>query len=310
MAVDSITLKKIEAQIDLYSLDKSYIKKSAEFIDKNEVFILKTSDIKRASLSNQMPDILFAQGDEKVLSKFRIGIVGTRKPDEYGVRVVTDIIRRYRNKDIATVSGFAEGIDSLVHSASIENGIPTIAVLPCGFANNYPASNKDLRARIRKNGLLATEYSPYVKGLQLNFIQRNHIIAAISDILIITQGAMQSGTLSTLTQALKLKKQIFALPGEITNKLSYAPNYAIFRGAAPIYSKDVLPGISSRMRVATKLTEDEEAVLELVKKFRNVNDVLSSKEMPYEIIAASLTSLEMKGVVMKGFNNKISVVED
>ncbi|MGE3063490.1 MAG: DNA-processing protein DprA [bacterium] len=310
MADDSQMMKIVEEQIDLHSMNKSYVQKSLDYMERNKVFTLKPSEIPRISQSKLIPNIFFGLGKRESLRKFRIGIVGTRKPDEYAVRAVTDIIRRYRNREIATVSGFAEGIDSLVHTASLENNIPTIGVLPGGFANIYPASNEKLRDEVKENGLLLTEYSPYIKAMKLNFIQRNHIIAAISDIVIITQGAMKSGTLSTLSHALKLQKQVYALPGEITNKLSYAPNYAIYRGAIPIYTKDLLPGISLKKHVKTKLTEEEEIVFQMVKKYRDINEMMKSNELPYAVTAATLTQLELKGLVMKGFNNKISVVED
>lgn len=308
--IERDVLRVIDEQLTLHSMKGSYSDRSAEYIEKNNVFIVRRKDIPRMAESALLPEMLFAMGRKEHLRKFRIGIVGTRKPDEYAVRTVKEIVRRYKNRDVATVSGFAEGIDSLVHETSLDNQVPTIAVLPGGFAENYPASNEKLRERTRRDGLLLSEYSPYIKPLKLNFIQRNHIIAAMSDVIIITQGAMKSGTLSTLSQALKLKRQIFALPGEITNKLSFAPNYAIFRGAVPIYSKNILPGISKETRGIVKLTEDEEALMVLIRKYRDVNAILNSGEMTQAAVVSTLTSLEMKGLIMKGFNNKISVLEE
>lgn len=310
MPFDGKVIEIIEEQLSLHSMNEAFIEKSIYYMEKNKVDVIYSESIPRLSESKLLQDMYFVLGNQEHLKKFRIGIVGTRKPDEYAVRTVTEIVKRYKNRDIATVSGFAEGIDSLVHKVSLDNSISTIAVLPCGFSNDYPVSNKNLKKRIIDNGLLLTEYSPYIKPLKLNFIQRNHVIAALSDILIITQGAMKSGTLSTFSHALKLNKQIFAIPGEISNKLSFAPNYAIFRGAIPIYSKDILPGISIKDKCKIKITEDERNVLELAKKYKNINDMVNAKEFPYAVLISVLTTLELKGLIVKGFNNKISVLED
>jgi len=308
--IDKKVISIIEKQLEMHNLKDSYLKKTLSYIEKNNVQTISAEEIPRLTESKFLQGLFFTLGNQNYLKRFRIGIVGTRKPDEYGVNIVSDIIKGYKNRDIVTVSGFAEGIDSLVHKVSLDNSIPTIAVLPGGFYNDYPVSNSYLKKKIIENGLLLSEYSPYIKPYQLNFIQRNHVIAALSDIVIITQGAMKSGTLSTFSHAMKLKKQIFAIPGDMTNKLSFAPNYAIFKGAIPIYSKEILPGISIANRCKINITEEESKVLELVKKYRNVNDIINSKEFTYPVLLSILMSLELKGIIAKGFNNKISVLED
>ncbi|MEJ5306738.1 MAG: DNA-processing protein DprA [candidate division WOR-3 bacterium] len=308
---DEKFLRHLKEQITLYNLPDSTYEKSLKFLEKEDVEILESEKFFRKRVEN-FPEYLFVLGNKENLKKFKIGIVGTRKPDSYGIKGVKDIVEGYKNKDVVTVSGFAQGIDSLVHRESIQKGIGTVAVLPCGFGINYPVSNTKLKDEIKKNGLLISEYSPFIKPYKHNFIKRNFIISVISDILIIIQGAVKSGTLSTFLFSLKLKKQIFALPGEITNKLSYAPNYAIFKGAIPLYSLEILPGVSKqkKIEIETILSDDEKKVVELIKKYGNLENILKTEGFEKSRILSLLTTLEMKGIINKTFNNRITVTED
>lgn len=308
---DDKFLKYLKEQIKLYNLPDSIYEKSLKFIEKENIEILECEKFFQKRIEN-FPEYLFILGNRENLKKFKIGIVGTRKPDNYGLKGVKDIVEGYKNRNVVTVSGFAQGIDSLVHRESIEKGIETLAVLPCGFGINYPVSNTKLKEEMKKTGLLVSEYSPFIKPFKHNFIKRNFIISVISDILIIIQGSVKSGTLSTFFFSLKLKKQIFALPGEITNKLSYAPNYAIFKGAIPLYSFEILPGISKQKRkdIETILSDDEKKVVELIKKSGNLENILKTEGFEKSKILSLLTSLELKGIISKTFNNRITVTED
>ncbi len=308
---DEKFLGYLKEQIILYNLPLLNFDKSLKYIEREGIEIIESEKFFQKRIEN-FPEYLFVLGNKEILKKFKVGIVGTRKPDSYGVKGAKDIVDGYRNKDIVTVSGFAQGIDSLVHKESILKNLGTVAVLPCGFGINYPVSNTNLKEEIKKSGVLISEYSPFIKPYKHNFIKRNFIISALSDIIVIIQGAIKSGTLSTLFFSLKLKKQIFALPGEITNKLSYAPNYAIFKGGIPLYSFEILPGISKGKRsdVSFLLNDDEKKIVELIKKYGNLENILNEKGFEKSKILSLLTSLEMKGIVNKTFNNRITVTED
>lgn len=308
---DEKFLEYLKEQIILYNLPLSIFEKSLKYIEREGIEIIESEKFFLRRIEN-FPKYLFVLGKKEILKNFKVGIVGTRKPDGYGIKGVKDIVDLYRSKDVVTVSGFAQGIDSLVHKESILKNLGTIAVLPCGFGINYPVSNTNLKEEIKKSGVLISEYSPFIKPYKHNFIKRNFIISALSDIIVIIQGAIKSGTLSTLFFSLKLKKQIFALPGEITNKLSYAPNYAIFKGGIPLYSFDVLPGISKgkRSEISILLTDDEKKVVELIKKYGNLENILKESMFEKSKTLSLLTSLEMKGIVNKTFNNRITVTED
>ncbi len=308
-------LKYLDYQLKLYNLNHSVFEKSLKFIEKENIEIIETEKyfLKKNTL---LPEYIFLKGNKDYLKRFKIGMVGTRKPDNYGLKSVKRIIDGYRDKDVVTVSGFAQGVDTYVHKTSLENGIGSIAVIPCGFAINYPSSNIELKNRLFEKGLLLSEYSPFIKPYKHNFIKRNFMIAFLSDIMIIIQGAVKSGTLSTFLFSLKLKKQIFALPGDTDNKLSFAPNFAIFKGAIPLYKMDILPGISSgeignvSLKINVHLEPEEKKVIELVKKYGNLEDILKENIFDKSKILSIITLLEMKGIVQKDFNNRIRLMED
>ncbi len=300
----------IEKQNTLYSLDKSYLGKTLLFMKENNVDYLENYTEETLSSKIKLPKYLFTMGNKDLLKKQKIAIIGARKGTLYGKIFIDNLLERLKTKDIVTISGFAIGIDSYAHEVSLNNDIPTIAILGNGFAINYPARNKTLKERIINNGLFISQYAPFVKPYKHNFIQRNLLIAFFCDILIVVQGNKYSGTLSTLKWAQKLNKKIYALPGDINNKLSYTPNYAIHEGAEIIYDIDKLDFLEhAHTRKHTLLSEEENIILSIVKETKDLNIVLKTAPFEKSEILSIITKLELKGIIKKEFNS-IYILED
>lgn len=158
---------------------------------------------------SEPPYWLFAQGDTSLLINKCVGVVGTRNPTQLGIYLTQSVIAQFIDSEYVTVSGLAYGVDQAAHDASLLFNIPTIAVLGTGVNSNYPKNSLELRTNIiSKGGLILTEYLPNQKPSQENFVRRNRIQAALSDILIPVEWNLKSGTAHTVKNAAQLKRTI------------------------------------------------------------------------------------------------------
>lgn len=146
------------------------------------------------------PFWLFVQGDPKLLIKeCNIAVVGTRKPSQSGINATQYITKELVQRGFTIVSGLADGIDSIAHKTVLRYGGKTIAILGHGLNIDFPASNRDLRYNIyTSNGAIITEHFPYTMYSAANFVKRNRIIAALSNIVIPIESKAESGTAHTI----------------------------------------------------------------------------------------------------------------
>lgn len=158
------------------------------------------------------PRWLFIQGDESLLRKKSIAIVGTRKPTEDGIFLANYIGACVSYFDTVTVSGLAYGIDQIIHQQSIRFNVPTIAVLGTGIFLDYPAGSEVPRKGILShNGAIITEYLPHQSYSAQNFVRRNRLQAGLSEIVIPAQWKAKSGTSHTVRYAVEGDKKVFCL---------------------------------------------------------------------------------------------------
>ncbi len=176
----------------------------------------------------------------------KVAIVGTRTPTKYGVTVAYQFSFELAKKGVTIVSGLARGIDTIAHKAALDAGGRTIAVLGSGIDIIYPPENKELAKKIEQNGKVI---SPFPKGampLPKNFLIRNELIARLSQAVLVVEGKIKSGTLSTANHAANLGIEVFAIPGPVNSPMSQAPLYLIENGARIAKSpKDILDYLES-----------------------------------------------------------------
>lgn len=256
----------------------------------------------------EAPLFLFCKGDISLLKKPSIGIVGTRKPSNYG-RVITDRFARSLAKEgIVIVSGLAYGIDSIAHRKCLEVGGKTIAVLGSGFDEIYPAEHISLAEEIAKKGLLISEYLPNKKATKFSFPQRNRIIAGLSDGLLITEAGIKSGTLHTRDYALDYGKNLYAIPGSIESNLSELTNEMIKTGQAMCVTccddilKDYNKIISKNgiKNIAEQLSFEEQNIISLLQDGMKEIDFLAKNcNMSINNFNSYLTTLEIRGIISR-----------
>jgi DNA processing protein len=169
-----------------------------------------------------------------------IGIVGTRKPSDYGNRWTQKISAMLARKGFTIVSGLAQGIDTAAHTACLEAGGRTIAVVGTGVDIVYPAPNQGLAADIQQQGLIVSEYPAGTPPDRSHFPARNRIIAGLSRVTIVIEAPLKSGALITAHQANDFGRDVYVLPGSLDNVNSAGGLGLLSRGAQPILGLDHL----------------------------------------------------------------------
>ena len=265
-------------------------------------------------VKNKAP--IFYEGDLTLADRPAVAIVGTRRCTKYGLAVTKEIAKRAAAYDIVVVSGLARGIDTAAHRTVLEEGGKTVGVIGCGIDMVYPAENKDLYKAVKKEGLMISEYPPGTPPRPSNFPSRNRIISALSEVVVVVEAGTRSGALITAECAVEQGKDVFAVPGNISNVYSMGPNKLIRDGAKAlviiddvfaeigrITKKHKLPRVKSRNDIINSrkngLGSDEIDLL---------NIISGSGEVPiYELcertnksmaeINGIITILEMKGLI-------------
>jgi DNA processing protein len=177
------------------------------------------------------PPVLFAKGRVELLSSICLGVVGTRHPTPYGVAAAERLSGDLARAGLTITSGMARGIDTAAHKGCLAAGGATIAVLGCGVDVVYPSENKKLAAEIVARGLVVSEFPMAAIAFPQNFPVRNRIISGLSCGLLVVEGAQYSGSSITARLAIDQGRDVFAVPGNITSKMSWGPNLLIKQGA-------------------------------------------------------------------------------
>lgn len=181
------------------------------------------------------PKNLYYKGNKELLKKPKISIVGTRRPNLYTQNLTHQLSQKLSLAGNCIVSGGAMGVDAIAHKAAgVDN---TILVSPCGINLKYPAINKKLISQIEQEGLVLSPFDEDFKATYYSFVQRNEIVVALGEILIVTQADLNSGSLRSVEFALKMEKKIFVLLHRINE--SQGTNELVKKGfASVIYDID------------------------------------------------------------------------
>ena len=183
------------------------------------------------------PLILYKAGPAPLNSTRMISIVGTRKSTLYGVNMCTKIVRELSQMNVGAtiVSGLAYGVDIAAHKAALEYNQRTIAVLAGGLDNIYPVAHTEYAKKIITGGALISEFPRESENFKINFIQRNRIIAGMSDATIIAESGERGGSMITAALANSYSRELFALPGRVTDSSSAGCNLLISKNMASIF---------------------------------------------------------------------------
>lgn len=202
---------------------------------------------------------IFYRGRLPQPDELRVAVVGARMCSEYGRGIAREIGRQLAAWDVPVVSGMARGIDAAGHRGALDCGGDTYAVLGCGADVCYPNYHRQLYYEIAQHGGLLSQYPPGTKPLAWHFPQRNRLISVLSDAVFIIEAKEKSGSLITADFALEQGRDVYALPGRITDALSSGCNRLIEQGAGIILSvEDCLEQLA--MQAGRKKKTAQEAV--------------------------------------------------
>ena len=183
-----------------------------------------------------MPLVLYCTGDAAWLNApALVGMVGSRRPDDYGRWAASAVGRGLARSGAVIVSGLADGLDSECHRAAVDEDAPTIGVQGVPIDRTYPATNQLLREKVEANGCVIGEYAPGDDSAGRNgFLQRNRLIAGLSQALVVVQARERSGTMSTVAHAERYGRPVYALPGDAARENSAGTNRLIQAGRAKL----------------------------------------------------------------------------
>ena len=264
------------------------------------------------------PTLLYVRGNIALLSRHIISIVGTRRPTPYGNQMAEKLARDLADRGLVVASGLARGIDASAHKGALSSACgSTVGVLGCGIDVIYPKENKKIFAEIEQRGVLISEFSMGTFPAPQNFPIRNRIIAGVGLGVVVVEAAQYSGSLITARLGMEFGREVYAVPGNATQTMSFGPNQLIKQGAKLVTSwEDVVEELPTPVRaelvpVETASIEERTTLIEgslppterqlydllSVDKSRHVDEIVEVSGLNSSGVLAALFNLEMKGVV-------------
>jgi DNA processing protein len=283
------------------------------FIEDNNIHCLHYRGIdypSRLKHCLDAPVLIFSQGNFNLRDKYVISIVGTRNATPHGKAACEALISELSPLNPVIVSGFAYGIDIVAHRAALKHGLQTIACLAHGLNQIYPKVHRRYISGILENGGILTEFWSSDPFDRTNFLKRNRIIAGISEATIVIESAEKGGSLVTADIANSYNREVFAMPGRVTDMLSKGCNNLIKTQQAQLLSgaADLIYLLGWDLEQKPKavqtqlfpaLTPEEEKVCNYLKNHDKqlLDSIGIACGLPSHRTASILFDLEMKGLV-------------
>lgn len=252
------------------------------------------------------PPCLHVRGQTTREDQLSVAVVGSRTPTPYGRHMARLISGELAASGVTIVSGLARGIDTEAHTAALDRGGRTIAVIGCGLDIDYPRGSKELRKRIIASGAILSEFAPGTPPLPRNFPSRNRVISGLSLAVVVVQARGRSGSLITARWALDQGREVMAVPGRADDPLSAGPVALLRDGAAPVCGgEDILRLLKLDHLLGPHLTcrdknpERDPLARALKPGPRLPEELAAATGMPLSQVLAELTKLELDGLVRR-----------
>src|SRR5579862_5237816 len=196
------------------------------------------------------PPLLYVLGDVELLSRHLISIVGSRRPTPYGNQIAERLAKDLADRGLVITSGLARGIDACAHKGALNSATgKTIGILGCGIDVIYPKENKKIFAEIQLRGAIVSEFPLGTFPAPQNFPIRNRLIAGMALGVVVVEGAQYSGSLITARLAMEFGREVYGVPGNVTQPSSFGPNQLIKQGAKLVTGwEDVVEELPTAVR--------------------------------------------------------------
>lgn len=288
--------------------------KIIEDSEKKGITILHYTDAEyptKLKLVADSPNVIYTKGEVNKWTRV-LAIVGTRNATSYGKEITEKIVAESKELNVVIVSGLAYGIDITAHRAALKNNIPTIAVLAGGLDKIYPNIHRKTTEEMQQNGGIISENPPGVQAEAHFFPARNRIIAGMSDAVIVVEAARKGGALITANIADSYNRDVFAVPGDLSNTYSEGCNYLIRNQQALIYTsaKDLMYHLNwdeqsiseqkEREKDLSSLSDSERAIFNILRTHKDgiaIDELSWKAQIPVNQTASLLLNLEFQGLV-------------
>lgn len=297
--------------------DFSIAEEEIKFIEKYKIkplFIADPGYPQRLLNCYDSPTMLYYKGEADLNASRIIAIIGTRSHTEYARQVTEKIVKELAEENVTIVSGLAYGVDAIAHKAALKNNLPTIGVLAHGLDQVYPPDHTSLaKDMVKNNGGLLTEFRSKSKPDKHNFPTRNRIVAGMSDATIVIETGIKGGSMITAELANSYNKDVFAIPGKITDSKSAGCNYLIRNNKAILLTDTAellqLMGWQQAIKrkerkvqreIFIELTKDERTIIDIIKEKDSVHidEINIRSGISSSAIAAAILSLELQNVIL------------
>ena len=264
------------------------------------------------------PPLLYVRGNVELLNHHTISVVGARRPTPYGNQMAERISKDLADRGLVISSGLARGIDACAHRGALASAVgTTIGVLGCGIDVVYPKENKKIFEQIEQRGAIVSEFPIGTFPAPQNFPIRNRIIAGMALGVVVVEGAQYSGSLITARLAMEFGREVFGVPGHVTQPASFGPNQLIKQGAKLVTGwEDIVEELPTPVRAELMPVEsvphEERAALVQeglgpserplygllsVDEARHVDDLVENSGLSSSEVLAALFDMELRGVV-------------
>ncbi|MBI5856532.1 MAG: DNA-protecting protein DprA [Sphingobacteriales bacterium] len=260
------------------------------------------------------PTLLYYKGEADLNASKIVAIIGTRTHTDYAKQVTEKLVKELAEQNVTIISGLAFGVDAIAHKAALKNDLPTVAVLAHGLDQIYPLEHAGLaKDMVKHSGGLLTEFRSKTKPDKHNFPTRNRIVAGMSDATIVIETGIKGGSMITAELANGYNKDVFALPGKVTDNKSAGCNYLIKNNKAMLLTdgKEILEvmgweaksrksGVRSQKELFIELSKEEKIVVEILKEKDSVHiDEINLKSgLSSSAVAAAILNLELQNVMV------------
>lgn len=302
--------------------------KEEEFIHRNGIRALLLGNEGYPARLAETPDaplMLFVLGEADLDHCRSLGIVGTRRCTPYGTTLCSRIVSELTESvgETLIVSGLASGTDSCAHSSALESGSPTVAVLAHGLDMIYPAGNRHLAASIIKaGGALVTEYGIGAHPYKRSFLERNRIIAGLSDMTLVVESGIKGGAMSTARCAFEYSREVGAIPGRATDEMSSGCNLLIRKQQASLIESaaDISTILGWKRHNSTtdalqkelfEIPEGEAGticqIIRMAGSPLTMDEIIARSGISASRITGMLTDLEFDGIIIRYPGNRFDM---
>lgn len=302
--------------------------KEAEFVRRHNIKVLSLISEDYPWILSEIPDApvtLYMIGDTDLNPKESISVVGTRRFTQYGLEFTRNLIADLGAyfPDLMVVSGLAFGVDAAAHNAALEQGLTTVAVVAHGLDTIYPSEHRELARKIlNSGGALISEYPSREKPFRARFLERNRIVAGLTQLTTVIESPLKGGAMSTATLAFNYNRDVMAVPGRVTDEASAGCNHLIRKEKAHLLTSaaDIVElmnwepmgiKVSSRQRnLFPELNGIHRQIVENL-KFESsplpLDTLHNQMNVKISELMAALTELEFDGIIVRHPGNRFSL---